>query len=217
MDPVSVVAPLQKRPWVAVATTVTVALLVTAGAAVLVQPAKRLLSRGGTAAEEKAPELHQAVWDFQTRPAGATAKITKQHSMALRRQRSAIRRTVKSIYNALFLDPRSLRPVLKNHFTPAAATSFKRAGAGVRAAGTIRTTYRGADIAMDPAAGVRRAVANVSLRAVEVGRGRRVIHRATVWLQRPKKTWKVVAFEVSQRPLADPPKNSKNPKKKSKR
>lgn len=216
MDPVSVVAPLQKRSWVGIAATVTVALLVTVGAALMVQPAKRLLSRGGTAAEEKAPELEQATWRFDTRSAGATGKITKQQASALRRQRSAIRTTLKSIYNGVFLDPANLRWVLNRHFMPAAATSFKRAGAGVRLAGTVRTTYRGAEIAMEPVAGVRRAVATVAIRAVDVGRGRRVLHRATLWLQRPKSTWKVVAFDLAQDPLTPPSKTPKN-KKKSKR
>lgn len=215
MDPVSVVAPLQKRPWIGIAVTVALALVVTAGAALFVQPAKRLLSRGGTAVEERTPELEQAVWRFKSTPAGATGKLTKQQISALRRQRVAIRSTLKTIYNGVFLEPANLGSVLKEHFFPAAATSFRRGRPGATSAGTIQTTYRGAEIAMEPVAGVRRAVATVNVRAVEVGRERPVIHRATLWLQRPKNVWKVVAFDLAQQPLVVPPKQA-NKKKKSK-
>ena len=208
MSSISVVAPLQKRPWVAIAVTVAVALLVTVVAALVVQPGRRLLSRGGSAVEEKAPELAQAPWRFDTGPAGATGKLTNQQTAALERQRGPIRSTLKSIYNGLFIDPAELRPILEKNFTGAAARSFRRSGAGIAAAGTVETTYRGAEIAMQPLDGVRRAVATVSVRAVEVG-GKRgpMLHRATLWMERPKDVWKVVAFEVAQKPIVDPPNN----------
>lgn len=202
MRVVSVVAPIQKRPWLTIAGCIALAFALTAAAAVFTQPGRRLLSRGGSAVEKRTPELEQAQWRFKPRPPGETTGVTKRQATAATLQRGAIRGTVKSIYHGLFIDPEKLRPALKAHFMPAAARSFRRTGAGVSAAGLVKTTYRGAEIAAQPTGGVRRAVATVSVRAIELGTGRRMLHKATLWLERPKKTWKVVAFDLSQQPLA---------------
>lgn len=204
MYPISIVAPIQRRPWVAIAITVAMALLVTIAAAVLLQPGRRLLSRGATAVEEKVPEVPQARWSFDTGPAGGIGKLTKQQATALRRQRGPLRTMVKSVYGALFLNPSALPGVLRSSFTPDAARSFRRAQAGIAVAGTVRTTYRGAEISMQPLDGVRRAVATVAVRAVDVDGERRMLHRATLWLERPGTKWKVVAFDVAQSPIATP-------------
>lgn len=218
MRTVSVVAPIQKRPWIAIGVTLAVALMVTIATAVVTQPGRRFLSRGGTAAEEKAPALSHARWRFDTGPAGATGKLTKQQTTALQRQRGAIRSTLKALYNGLFIDPANLSPVLKKHFTGAAARSFRRSGPGIAAAGTAEIKYREAEIAMQPLDGVRRAVATVSVRAVELG-GRRhpMLHRATLWMERPKDLWRVVAFDITQKPLPQPAKKSATKKKAAKK
>lgn len=216
MRPVSIVAPIQKRPWVAIAIAVMVALVVTIAAAVMLQPGRRLLSRGGAAAEETVPEVPQARWTFDTGPAGGVGKLTKQQSTALRRQRGPLRATVKSVYGALFLDPSALPAVLRSSFSPGAARSFKRARAGIAVAGTVRTTYRGADISMQPLDGVRRAVATVAVRAAEVDGDGRMLHQATLWLERPGDRWKVVAFDVSQTPLQPERKDGRTDKKDAK-
>ena len=199
--PVSIVAPIQRRPWVAIAVTVALALAVTIAAAVMLQPGRRLLSRGGTAVEEKVPEVPQARWKFDTGPAGGIGKLTKQQTTALRRQRGPLRAMVKSVYGALFIDPSTLPAVLRSNFAPGAARSFRRAQAGIAVAGTVKTTYRGAEISMQPLDGVRRAVATVAVRAAEVDGERRMLHQATLWFERPANRWKVVAFDVSQSPI----------------
>lgn len=217
MRSVSLVAPIQKRPWLAIGVSVGLALLLTIGAAVMLQPGRRFLSRGGSAVEEKLPELRQARWRFETVAAGGNGKLSKRETAAVRRQRAALRSTLKNIYDGIFVDPAKLGPALKANFTGAAARSFRKAGVGVKEAGTVKTTHRSADIAMQPLQGVRRAIATVTVRAVEVGRKRKVFHRATLWLERPNKTWKVIAFDVSQTPIVERSKKDADHQKSKKR
>lgn len=203
MRSVSVVAPIQKRPWLTVGVSVGLALLLTVGAAVMLQPGRRFLSRGGAAVEERVPQLSQARWRFDTVAAGGNGKLSKRESAAVRRQRAELRSTLKTIYDGIFVDPAKLGPALKANFSRAAARSFRKAGVGAAEAGTVRTTHRRAEIAMQPLQGVRRAIATVTVRAVEVGPKRKVFHRATLWMERPNKTWKVIAFDLSQNPIAE--------------
>lgn len=182
--------------------TAVVAVTLTVVVAVASQPGRRWLSRGVAALEQETPELRQARWKFSAGPAGGVGRITKQQSRDVRQQRRPLRTTITSIYDALFVRPADLPPLLRTSFTPAAARSFKRARAGVAVAEAARSVYRSAEVAVQPSHGARRAVASVSVRAAEVGKRQRMLHRATLWLERPKKAWKVVAFEIVQKPVA---------------
>lgn len=200
----SIAAPDQKRSWLMVAVAVGTLFLLVTGLVFLDLPGERLLSPGGdeTLASETAQALPQAPWKIKAHPAGVLGKVTKAQAARIQRQRPQVVSLVKRVYDALLVHPGRLGSTLEKTFTPAAATALRRSGAAVARAGVVTTKKRSAQIGIQAAGGPTLAVASVSVRALLADDlSRRLGHHSTLWMERGKKGWKVVAFQVDQRPL----------------
>jgi hypothetical protein len=150
------------------------------------------------------PRIRQAPWRIHSFPAGAVAGMTKRDHRNLRRARPKIAAVVRDLYDALFLNRPSLGKTIRSRFSLPAAHAFRslhRVGPP-DAATAVKTLTRRARIGID-ARSARRAVATVKLRARGlVGQhGFRLWHEATLWLEREKRGWTVIAYDVRQRPI----------------
>lgn len=171
----------------AVATTITVVDI----------PSKQLIS-GRDSALEAVPALPQAAWKIRVHASGVGAKVSPAAKKSLDRQGPRLRSLVKKVYDSLFVHPNRLPGTLRQNFSGSAAAAFRRAGAGASEAGRASTTLRRARIGIE-AERARAAVAAVTVRAVGDNAGAApVLHRSTLWLERARTGWKVVAFDVRQ-------------------
>jgi hypothetical protein len=148
--------------------------------------------------------IAQAPWRVSAFPAGNLKHLRRPDKRLIRDQRPRLARFVRGLYDALFLERGAARAIVRNRFTPAAARSFvasRHLGAPPDAA-DVKTLARRATIGIQ-APGARRAVALVRVRARgRVGARRwRVTHESTLWLERAGRGWRVIAFDVEQRPV----------------
>ena len=159
----------------------------------------------GPSATATVPDIKQARWDFKVRPSAVLAKrLKKKERRALMRQRGPLKRTVKEVYDALFLYPEATRDVIRRRFVGNASRAMLSARAGMGAGATeVKTLRRSAAIGIDANSG-RRAAAVVSIRARASIDGDRVRmkHRSTLWLERVGGRWVAIGFQVNQKPLA---------------
>lgn len=146
-------------------------------------------------------EIPQARWKMTAYISGAVGPVGKRETKRARAQRVRASKLVRRVYDAMFLDPARRDEVLKAKFHPRAARALRRKAGVPKQAQEVQTTQRKADIAIH-AVGARRAVASVKVRARGVvgDRSFKIVHRGTLWLERRKGKWKVIAFDVAQRP-----------------
>jgi hypothetical protein len=150
------------------------------------------------------PEVRHAAWRVRRSAIGSFGKLTKAQRRRVNAQTPRIGTLVRNVYNTLFLDPARARRVVGAAFTRPAARSWAK----LRPVGppegttTLKIVSRKAAVTVD-APSARRAVASVSLRV----RGRtetrrfRLAHDATLWLERLPGRWRIVAYDVNQRPV----------------
>jgi hypothetical protein len=156
------------------------------------------------AAPTPAVEIEHAPWRIKTVAAGHRGRRgPKKARRLVKRHRPQVREAIVDVYDALFLDTDRRREVFSRRFTPPAARSLRRSQAGVPAeAERVKIVARRASIGIE-SLGARQAAARTTVRArgrID-GRGFRVRHQATIWLERPKNRWRVIAFDVRQRPV----------------
>jgi hypothetical protein len=158
------------------------------------------------------PEAQQAPWVIETFPAGAISKVGKSERKLVKNRAAAVEGIVKDVYDAKLMDPGNLRKVLDRSFTPKAAESFAKAGLGVpKGASEVRSTKRRASIGVDILGG-RAAAADVTISLVGEVKGDKLklTQRATLWMQRDQRHWRVVGYDVKQGPT--PARHSGGPK-----
>jgi hypothetical protein len=161
--------------------------------------------------EVSTPNIKQAAWRIKAKPIGSVGKVTRADKKRLKAQRPRLTGLVKDVYNSLFLFPSRTKNTLRKHFTRRAARKVQLSKTGISPrAEEVRTWSRQARIGIQPNT-ARVAAAEVYVRA----KGRigdkifRLVHRATLWLHRSNRSWKVVGFEIDQGPVK---KSSQKPK-----
>lgn len=148
------------------------------------------------------PALPQAKWEVRTFPAGGAGvgKLNKREKAAVGVQRERLSTLVKDVFDTLFLAPSEVRSVLKKRFTPPAAKSLLGSRIGLPdKTSNVQIKRRSARVGVHVDS-ARRAAARIAIAGKGINRGRKVrfSHDATLWLERKKGTWKVIAFDVKQ-------------------
>jgi hypothetical protein len=157
---------------------------------------------GGRAGSIAAPGVRQARWRITTAPAGVAGKLERNEKRRVRAQGRVLSPKIRRLFNAMFLYPKDVRAVVKRLFSASAATALKRSGAGLpRKAKDIKLLRRVAHIGID-ASGASRAAAEVRVVAKGVAGDKRfrLQQEANLWLSRQARRWKVIGFEIAQRP-----------------
>lgn len=200
----SIVAPSQRRLVWPVAIALTCSMVV---ALLLYLPTRTGSigsSQSGTAGSIAAPGVKQADWSLQTFPAGGAGvgKLTKADKARLGAQRAPLAALVTEVYDALFLEPAQVNRVLRARFAAPAARQALDSKLGMPSSATeVKIKRRDARVGIHMQ-GASRAAARVVVAGHALVKGRRVKfhHKAILWLERTRKTWKVIAFDVAQGP-----------------
>lgn len=193
---------MKKHEKLGLAATAMAALVALGGCTADDPPARASEPGSGPGAPTAtSPDIPQAKWKIKAHPSGNLGKISKSKAKSVRAQRRPLRKLVAKVYYALFLDPARRDGVLRASFHPRAARAIAKKAGVPKNARDVRTTMRKADIGID-FTNARRAAAVVKVRARGFAGERKfeIAHRATLWLERSKGKWKVIAFEVRQRP-----------------
>ena len=198
----SIVAPSQKRLVWPVAIALTCSMVV---ALLLYLPSRAPTVAPSDASDSiAAPGVVQVDWDMKTFPAGGAGvrAMSKASKARLTAQREPLVALITQVYDALFLEPARLDEVLRSGFTRPAAKQALAAELGMpRSATEVRIKRRVARVGIHMQ-GANRAAARVVVAGVATVKGRRAKfhHAATLWMERARKTWKVIAFDVTQGP-----------------
>jgi hypothetical protein len=160
------------------------------------------------AASPPAKSLEQADWKVSFTRAGTSGRLSRRAVTRLRAQRPRLTRAVRAASDAMFLGGNTSA---SSYFRGPARGAFRRSGAGApEGAQKVRTLRRAARVAIQ-ATTAKRAAASVTViaRGVVDGRDFKVRHRSQLWLERTKRGWKVIAFDIDQRPMRLSPKRGK--------
>ena len=146
-----------------------------------------------------APGIEQAKWRIHSSPAGTLNKPSRAER---RRAADAGRRVgavIKDVYDALYLEPAQLKASVRSHFLRSAGAALLRSRAGLPArARDVQTVVRKIDVSVQVPR-TRHAVAEVRVVAKGTAEARfRVVHRSTLYLERAKSGWRIVAFDLNQ-------------------
>ena len=159
-----------------------------------------------TTPERKAPPppparaVKQADWKVSFSRAGTSGRLSKRAVTRLRAQRPRLTSAVRAATDAMFLGG---QPSASSYFRGPARGAFRRAKFGApEGAKEVRTLRRTAQVAIQ-ATTAKRAAASVTViaRGVVGGRDFKLRHRSHLWLERTKKGWKVIGFDIDQRPM----------------
>jgi hypothetical protein len=144
--------------------------------------------------------VEQAAWKVSFSRAGTSGKLSKRAVTRLRAQRPRLTTAVRAASDAMFLGGGA---PASSYFRGPARGAFRRSNAGApEGAKEVRTLRRAARVTIQ-ATTARRAAASVTViaRGVVGGRDFKVRHRSQLWLERTNKGWKVIAFDIDQRPM----------------
>ncbi|MBW3594163.1 MAG: hypothetical protein KY391_01185 [Actinobacteria bacterium] len=149
-----------------------------------------------------APAVEQAEWKIDYSAGGRFGKMTKKQSARYAAQKARAGSLVQALYDGIFLDPAGLKATVKESFAADAARSFDAERLGFPSAATdVKTIRRTARIALD-ARTAAHAIGHVAIVA-EARLEKRTVqikHTSTLWMERSDNKWRVIAFDVTQKP-----------------
>jgi hypothetical protein len=148
----------------------------------------------------EAPRIPQAKWKMVAYQSGSLGELSNKEKKRLKNQKPRVRKFVREVYAALFLDPSTIDSVVAEMFTRRAGRALKRSGAGFRpGAEKIKTLMRKATIGIQADnAALAAAEVNVRARAMANNDVVRLRHQSTLWMERKNGRWRVIAFKVDQ-------------------
>jgi hypothetical protein len=128
--------------------------------------------------------------------------LTKADKAAFNKARPSVATLIEDVYDGIFLEPGTLRDVVAQTFTKTAASSLPKDLGFPEGVSDVEILRRRANVGIQ-ARGARHAAAEITVAAKGVVNETnvRLLHDATLWLERDGSEWKVIAFEVTQRPL----------------
>jgi hypothetical protein len=198
---VSTIPESLRRQWLPFCAALAVTLV--ASAAVLSLNHAASNSTDSAPASIAAPGVRQAPWHTDVSLEGRVGKLTNAQRKAFNAQRPRVVDVIENLYSGMFLEPSRLKDITDKTFTATAASSLRPSKLGFPA-GTngVQMLRRGTRIGIQ-ATGARNAAAEVTVvaRGHLDGKKVKMKHTSDLWLSRDKGTWKVIAFEVKQRPL----------------
>lgn len=143
----------------------------------------------------------QASWEIRTYVVGGryVDGAPKTTPEAVERDLSEV---ITGIHDALFLRPSRLDAVTKKYFSSAAAKVFGKTKIGIpKNADEVQTTHRFARIGVDGAgAGRAAALVQVAAKGKAGSQTFRSSAESKLFLERTDSGWKVIGYEVQQRP-----------------
>ena len=189
-----------RRQWLPVSTAVAVALIALLAWLSIAQT-------GAPSGEQPisiaAPGVRQAPWRIDASLEGRVGPLNKAQKNAYNRERPRVVELIESVYDGMFLTPGALPDLIAKSFTADAAKEIRAAKLGLPpGTSEVQIRRRTARLGVQ-ATGSRAAAARV--RIVAVGRTEarpvKVEHTSILWMSRDQRSWKVIGFDLKQRPI----------------
>lgn len=196
----STAAPVSRLGWRLLPAVVAGAVMVVAASITIdaLRDHTGLVSPGGR--QIAAPTVAGEAWKIAAFPVGTRGGLTKKQRARFEAQRPQVAKIVRKVFGAVAGEP-GVDALVNKHFTPAAATALRRRDIAIpRRATSVTFDRRVASIGIQGTP-PRTAAARVALKATAVIDGRSVTwhDRATVWLERGKSGWRVIAFDFTRK------------------
>jgi hypothetical protein len=149
-----------------------------------------------------APGIVQPDWRMEVSVEGREGKLTKADKAAFNRARPELASLIEDVYDGIFLEPGTFNDVVAQSFTKAAASSLPKELGFPKGASEVEILRRRANVGIQ-ARGSRHAAAKITVAAKALigEESTRLLHQATLWLERDEGDWKVIGFDVAQHPL----------------
>jgi hypothetical protein len=149
-----------------------------------------------------APEVVQPDWRMDVSVEGREGRLSKADKTAFNNARPSVATLIEDVYDGIFLEPGTLKDVVAQTFTKAAAASLPKDLGFPAGVSNVEILRRRANVGIE-ARGARHAAAEITVAAEGIVNEKsvRLLHDATLWLEREEGEWNVIAFEVTQRPL----------------
>lgn len=138
-------------------------------------------------------------WDMKVFPVGSKAGLTKIQRRRFEAQRSHVTKVVRKVFGVLAGEP-GLDAIVDKHFTSDAAKALSRTKVAVPTDATSVVIQRRKSSIGIQGTPPRTAAARVIVSATaEIG-GRSVswTDRATLWMERSKRGWLIIAFDLER-------------------
>jgi hypothetical protein len=150
--------------------------------------------------EPDEPEIAQAPWKIYSFPSATLGDPTKKQRKAVKRVAPRVQTVVKDLYDALVLSRSQLKEATSRWMTRFSARELRAAPPIPVELSRVKTLRREAKIGIDLRTRSR-AAARVEI-AFRADQGKKTLsfaHRGTLWLERHKGGWRVIAFDIEQR------------------
>ena len=203
--------PQENENWTALLAAVVAAFLIATGIAFVADMdfsdddegvAKRD-KRVNPRVEPDDPEIVQAPWKMVAFPAVTPGKPTQKQKRAVRKAAPGVKHTVQDLYDALTVSRSKFEDVSRMLMPKPARNALRGRSLVPFTLERVKTIKREARIAIDR---TRRSSASAKVALTfKADRGNKrilVVHRGTLWLERGKKRWRVIAFDLDQRKTA---------------
>ena len=195
----SAIAESLRRGWMPVAALGVVAIagiiwLLTLHYTAPIAPASNL--------PQAAPASEQAPWHINQTVEAKSGKLTEAQKKIVAARGDGAVTLVKNVFDGIFLEPQTLDDVVNHDFSSDAAHSLNARHLGFPDGATnVTTLSRRADVGIEAAHG-KFATATVDIMASAQANSKlvKVKQEATLWIERDGSDWRVIAFDVDQRP-----------------
>jgi hypothetical protein len=194
---------IQNRTWLPlVAAGTALALAVGLLTYVVLQQQTESRPRPRSAPAVQAPaSIPHADWRIKTAPKGGK-RVSKAERARVERRGTKVAALIQRFFDTLFLDPAKSDEVIADSFTRGAAKALARPGVGLpKRAEEVAIVRRRASIVLY-AKTASQAIAKVEvrLRGMVEDKPFRLKHAAELWLVRGSKGWRVIAYEITEKP-----------------
>ncbi len=196
----SVVAPNQRRlVW-----PISLALTAVSAIALVLYLPTRTTETTQPTETVAAPGVIQPSWRIRAFPAGGMGvpHLPKKARARVRAQQQPLAALVEDVYDALFLQPGRLPAAVRGRFAAGAGSTLLARKVGLpRDATDVHIRRREARVGIS-VRGANQAAARVEIagKAKSSGRPIKFLHESTLWLERVRGSWKVIAFDLRQGP-----------------
>ena len=165
------------------------------------QERRRRVARSGRVKPDE-PDIRQVRWKMTAWASQVPGKSTHKQKKAVARVTPRVKGVVRDFYDALTVSRQRLKGVSRRLMAPPARRALKGQPLVPFGMHRVKTMKRVARIAIDPRTH-RTAAAQIAL-TFKADRGKKRLkftHKGTLWIDRGKERWRIIAFDLQQRKI----------------
>ena len=167
------------------------------------EPRSKQAGRRNPRVEPDEPDIVQAPWKLVAYPASSPGKATPKQKKAVKKAATKVKNVVRDLYDALTISRGQLKEVSARLMPEKARDTLRARPLVPFSLSAIKTLRREGRIAIDLTTRTSAsAKVQLSFRADEGKKRLFLSHEGTLWLERGKDGWQIIAFNLDQRARA---------------